>query len=82
MVYKQIYNKGDGIKFTAASDTEVYSKKSIGVNYDDTMFGVSKSGALYRKNGYTAEEPINIDSDGKVSLAVDGVTMKNVNNKL
>lgn len=52
------------------------------MNYDDTMFGVSESGALYRKNGYTAEEPINIDSDGKVSLAVDDVTMKNVNNKL
>lgn len=82
MVYKQIYNEGDGIKFTAASDTEVYSKTSIGVNYDDTMFGVSESGALYRKDGYTAEEPINIDSDGKVSLAVDDVTMKNVNNKL
>ena len=82
MVYKQIYNEGDGIKFTAASDTEVYSKTSIGVNYDDTMFGVSESGALYRKYGYTVEEPINIDNDGKVSLAVDDITIKNMNNKL
>ena len=55
MVYKQIYNEGDGIKFTPASDTEVYSKTSIGVNYDDTMFGVNENGALYKKDSYTAE---------------------------
>ena len=46
------------------------------------MFGVNENGALYRKDSYTAEQPISIDSDGKVSLAVDGVTMKNVSNKL
>lgn len=82
MVYKQIYKEGDGIKFTPASDTEVYSKTSIDVNYDDTAFGVNESGALYRKGAYTAEQPISIDNDGKVSLAVDGITMKNMNSKL
>lgn len=32
-----------------------YSKTSIGLNYDDTVFGVNESGALYRKGAYTAE---------------------------
>ena len=82
LVYKQIYKEGDGIKFTPASDTAAYSKTSIGLNYDDTAFGINDNGALYRKSAYTAEQPISIDNDGKVSLAVDGITMKNMNSKL
>ena len=47
----------------------------MAVSYDESVYTVNDNGALKRKNYYSAEAPIVIDNDSKVSVAVDDVTM-------
>ena len=82
--YKPIYKEGDAIKFTplsapglAPADNSVkYSKTSVGVEYDENTYTVDGNGALKRKNYYSADAPIVLDSaTSKLKVVVDDVTI-------
>lgn len=48
----------------------------MGVEYDENTYAVDGNGALKRKNYYSADAPIVLDTDtSKLKVAVDDVTM-------
>lgn len=74
--YKPIYKEGDAIKFTPSDNSVTYSKTSVGVKYDENTYTVDSNGALKRKNYYSADAPIVLDTNSnKLKVAVDDVTI-------